>query len=243
MGSLVIGPTTVRRFPWKTVLQIVGGALILALMAVRFFLVELVRVRGNYMAPTVMEGDFALVRHERTVGRGDVVVLDLGGQIVLRRVIGLPGDRVATQEGVFTLNELPVPTQVAGVFAWREPLLKGVRLFRQQLLVEELLPGRYVRTLGDHVGAGRPWTLEVPAVTVEADQFFVYCDNRRECPEDERRGIVPATAVVALAQSIAWYGDARVVPPAPLQGQTWPLTAGPLPPAEPSVAPSSPPVK
>lgn len=244
MGSLIIGPGTARRFPWRLVVQVVVAGLVLGLFAVRMFLVELVRVRGNAMAPAVLEGDLLLVRHERVVGRGDVVVVDLGGQAVLRRIMGLPGDRISAPGGVIAINELPVGTTMAGLFAYTEPLAKGVRTLRQQLLIEELMPGRFVRVLGDHIGAGRPWRLVLADATVGADQYYVLCDNRRMCPEDERQGLIPESAVVGLAQSLLWYGDARSVAPPPLQGETLPLTAGPLPPSGAPPEPGSePPLK
>jgi signal peptidase I len=240
MTSLVIGPTSAYRFPWKPVLQIVGLAVVITLGLIRMFLVEIVRVRGNVMAPALTEGDLALVRHAREAGRGDVVLIELGGEVVLRRVLGVPGDHIASQAGVLTLNELPIATVVGGSFSYREPTLRGFRTHRQQLVIEEIEPGRFLRVLGDHVGAGRPWRLVIEPATVSPGQFFVYCDNRRECPVDERAGLVPATAVVGVAQSLLWYGDARTVAPAPLQGATLPLTAGPLPIAPPASAPASP---
>lgn len=239
MGSLVVGPATVRRFPWKLVLQITGAALLITLFLVRTFLVELVRVRGNYMAPTLTDGDLLLVRHERLAGRGDIVVLELGGQAVLRRVIGVPGDRIGTEAGILTLNELPVNTQVAGTFAYREEAPRGFRTQRQHLLQEEIEAGRFQRVLGDHVGAGRPWRLAFEPVVVEPAFLFVLCDNRRECPPDERMGLVPASAVVGVAQRLLRAGGARVEPLRLDQGEVVPLTAGPLP--EP--ASSGPPLK
>lgn len=241
--SLVIGPATAHRFPWRFVLQAVGAALLITLLLIRFFLAEIVQVRGNTMAPAVTEGDVLLVRHSRQAGRGDIVLLDLGGQVVLRRVLGVPGDRLATQAGVLTLNELPVPTQVVGSFSYREPALRGVRTHRQQLSVETLEPGRFVRVLGDHVGAGRPWRFRIEPAEVTDGFLYVTCDNRRECPADERNGLVPSSAVVGVAQSLLWYGDARTTPPPPLQGATLPLTAGSLAPLEGSAPPSGEPLK
>lgn len=239
MTGLVIGPSTVHRFPWKLVVQVLGAALVITLGLIRLFLVEVVRVRGNTMAPALADGDVALVRHTRGAGRGDIVLLEMGGQVVLRRVLGVPGDRIATEAGVLTLNELPIGTQMGGSFGYREPTVRGFRTHSQQLLVEELEPGRFLRVLGDHAGAGRPWKLVFTPAAVEDGQLFVSCDNRRTCPEDERTGLVPASAVMGVAQSLLHYGDARVAPPAAFQGATLPLTAGPLPPPSSATAGAS----
>ncbi|MCK6572417.1 signal peptidase I [Myxococcota bacterium] len=235
MGTLVVGPAAVHRLPWKPALQILGVAVLITLVLVRYLLVEVVRVRGNTMAPAITDGDMVLVRHTRAPGRGDVVLLELGGQVVLRRVLGIPGDHIATVAGALQLNELPIPTRIAGVFGYREATAKGHREHRQHLVFEELEPGRFVGTLGDHVGAGRPWRLRLPPATVEPGSLYVTCDNRRECPDDERQGLVPAEAVVGVAQSIFWYGDTRLV--APPEGESPPLTAGPV------TAPPSAPVR
>jgi signal peptidase I len=236
VGTLVVGPAAVHRFPWKAVLQVLAAAIFITLVLIRFLLVEVVRVRGNTMAPAITDGDMVLVRHTRAPGRGDVVLLELGGQVVLRRVLGIPGDHIATVAGALELNELPIPTRVAGVFAYREATAKGFREHRQHLVLEELEPGRFVQALGDHVGAGRPWRMRLPAGAVPEGALYVTCDNRRECPEDERQGLVPAAGVVGVAQSVFWYGDARLV--APPAGDAPPLTAGPV--TAPPSAPVSP---
>jgi len=235
VGTLVIGPAAVHRLPWKAALQILGAAALITLVLVRYLLVEIVRVRGNTMAPAITDGDMVLVRHSRTPGRGDIVLLELQGQLVFRRVLGLPGDQIATAAGALQLNELPIPTRIAGTFGYREPIAKGFREQRQSLVFEEIESGRFIGTLGDHVGAGRPWRLRLPAATVESGSLYVSCDNRRECPDDERRGLVPTEAVVGIAQSIFWYGDARLI--APPEGASPPLTAGPV------TAPPSAPVR
>jgi hypothetical protein len=120
------------------------------------------------------------------------------------------------------------------VFGYREAIAKGFREQRQHLVLEELEPGRFVRTLGDHLGAGRPWRMRLTAAKVDPGNLYVACDNRRACPEDERQGVVPADAVVGVAQAIFWYGDTRLV--APPTDESVPLTAGPVtaPPSDPA---------
>ena len=80
----------------------------------------------------------------------------------------------------------------------------------------------------------RSWSLEFPEQTVPEGHVFVYCDNRRQCPEDARTGVVSLSVVSGVAWGTMWFGDARVVPPAdkPVWGAYSPLrSAAGSPPA------------
>lgn len=69
-----------------------GAALVRALGAFRF------EVRGSSMRPSLEPGDWLLAMRPRRPRRGDLVVLrhpDRGFEVV-KRVVGLPGERVRT---------------------------------------------------------------------------------------------------------------------------------------------------
>jgi signal peptidase I len=202
----------------------------IALLVLRLAFVELVAVHGNTMAPAVLDGDVLLVMAQTKPTLGDVVLVDIGGQTVVRRVIGLAGHRIGSLAGVLTRDELPVATHVAGTFAWREVSEEQeAPQHRQHHFVEALTEDRLHRMLGDHVGAAKPWMLELPEVEVPPGALFVLCDNRRQCPLDERSGVVPTTAITGVVHSLLWYGDARVEPVAhrPFYGAFKPLASGP----------------
>lgn len=72
---------------------------------------ELYVVRGHSMSPTFSPGDHVAARRIRgraeDVVRGDVVVLHDpagGGRRHLKRVIGLPGERIRQQDGVLLVD-------------------------------------------------------------------------------------------------------------------------------------------
>lgn len=72
---------------------------------------ELYVVRGHSMSPTFLPGEHLAARRIRgrveDVVRGDVVVLRdpaRGGRRHLKRVIGLPGERVRQQDGVLLVD-------------------------------------------------------------------------------------------------------------------------------------------
>ena len=141
MSRLPIGPVPGRprrpRRLWRWAL----AAVVLGLLLARWFFVELVVVRGNTGAPTALEGDVLLVVRRAEPAQGDVVLLEHEGREVLRRVIALPGQTVGADEGVLTIDDVPLATRVVGTFAYRE-LSDGDRARRQQHFIESLPDGR-----------------------------------------------------------------------------------------------------
>ncbi|MGH2739211.1 MAG: signal peptidase I [Actinomycetota bacterium] len=58
-----------------------------------------VAVRGDSMAPGLVNGDYLVATAPRRIVRGDVVVVRLPEREVVKRVIGLPGERVRLESG------------------------------------------------------------------------------------------------------------------------------------------------
>jgi signal peptidase I len=91
---------------------------VLALAAVAFitftWVLIPVRTEGDSMLPTYRSGSFKLVNRFsyafRRPSRGDVVAIRLAGPSVVfvKRVVGLPGERVHIASGVLHINGLPV---------------------------------------------------------------------------------------------------------------------------------------
>ncbi len=227
-GDLLLGPASPRRGGhrrWR-VRALLG--VLAALLLVRAFVAELVVARGSMMAPNVLDGDVLLVVHRPRPQAGDVVVVEGNdGPPVLRRVLGIAGDRFQVIEGLLYRNGQPMPARTVGAFAYRDGDESGPQR-RQQLLEETLETGRAHRVLGDYEGAARPWALELPVIEVPPGHLFLLCDNRRLCPLDDRLGSVPAARVQGVARSLVWYGDARAEPPAsqPFYGAFAPLVSG-----------------
>ena len=103
---------------WLTELA-AGLALALVL---RLYVVNLARIKGRSMLPTLHDRDYALVWRLpyllRAPRRGEVVICHYPGrkmkrlpflpQAFVKRVIALPGDTVEWQEGVLLLNGEPL---------------------------------------------------------------------------------------------------------------------------------------
>ena len=88
---------------------------------VREYGFEIVRVSGDNMYETLMDGDLALVTkfdyQSEAPAQGDVVAVEMGGQkgVILRRVIGLPGDTVEIVDGETLINGSKLLEQYIGL--------------------------------------------------------------------------------------------------------------------------------
>src|SRR6185436_10539111 len=72
---------------------------------------------GKYSSPIGLMPDFSGRLFDRAPERGDVVVFRLPrdpGETYVKRVIGLPGDRIQMREGRLYINGTPVPRRPAG---------------------------------------------------------------------------------------------------------------------------------
>jgi len=72
------------------------------------------------MAPTLCQGDYVLVRAREAFGRaprrGDVVVVAMAEGSHVKRIVGLPGERVVFTEGMLLIDGVRL----------REPYLRGL---------------------------------------------------------------------------------------------------------------------
>ena len=130
------------------------------------------------MAPTLLDGDRMLVNKLLLASsmpeRGAVVIFripDGGGQIWVKRVIGLPGDRVAVRGGEVWVNGKKLERDRvpdAGTLAALGTQVRG------QVYTENLAGRRYFVQLG---GAdAKP--ADFPEATVPEGCYFMLGDNR-----------------------------------------------------------------
>jgi signal peptidase I len=89
------------------------GAAVIAALLFRRHVGFVIRARGHSMWPTLRPGQFLFVRsglHQRAIRQGDIVVLQSPelGHCIVKRVIGLPGDRVVLGSNGLVRNGVPV---------------------------------------------------------------------------------------------------------------------------------------
>jgi signal peptidase I len=108
------GPGRVRRAVRRlrnAVLIALLVAIVLGLLVVRPLVAEPFRIPSASMAPTIQAGDHVLADKraydDALPARGDLAVFHAptpSRDVTLKRVIALPGDRVAIEDGVLVLN-------------------------------------------------------------------------------------------------------------------------------------------
>jgi signal peptidase I len=217
----------------KTVIPVVLIALIL-----RTFLFQPFTIPSDSMEPALRDGDymvaakysygwsrFSLPLHPplfsgRIAGqeprRGDIIVFKLprekGRVDYVKRLIGLPGDRVQLTHGVVWLNGRPLPQKPLG---WtQDPNAPSRQVMR---LAETLPDGRTYSVFreaydreGDNTGV----------YIVPKDHYFFMGDNRDNSldsrwPDAVGVGFVPAENLVGKAPSVllSWRDGTSVLKP------------------------------
>ncbi len=210
-------------------------ALVIALVF-RSFAYQPFNIPSESMLPTLLVGDYLFVSKysygysrysfpfglplfdgrimESDVKRGDVVVFKLprdGKTDYIKRILGLPGDRLQMRDGVLYINEQPVTREKVDDFVNNDPNV-GERRARQY---RETLPnGVSYLTLDLYDGADKDNT---QVFRVPANSYFALGDNRDNSqdsrfPSGTGVGYVPAENLVGRAEIIAFStnGEARL---------------------------------
>lgn len=220
------------------ILKTIVFALLIALV-LRVFLFQPFTIPSASMEPNLYEGDYIVVtkwsygfsKHsipgspdifngrimERAPHRGDIVVFKLptdNKTDYIKRLIGLPGDRIQMINNRLYLNGTIVPDVVLG--QTEEADAYGPRPVSR---LRETLPGDKSFTINDF-GPGFPLD-NTEVFTVPAGHYFMMGDNRdnsvdsREHPERGGVGLVPAENLIGKAQIIlfSWSPGASLWDP------------------------------
>ncbi|HXP75295.1 MAG TPA: signal peptidase I [Stellaceae bacterium] len=162
------------------------------------------------MEPTVQQGDWLWAERRyyctRDPERGDLAALALASRpetVFVKRVIGLPGDRVQLKQARLYLNGEPVRRD------WLESAIHADEAGEasQRARFMETLPNEahYAVEVADPEAP-----LEnTEEVTVPAGQYFVLGDNRGHS-EDSRApafGLVPRASIADRPALVLWSGD------------------------------------
>lgn len=80
--------------------------IIIAVILIRTFIITPVRVDGASMNQTLEDGQILLLYKLANVDYGDIVVLDeeKEGEIIIKRIIGMPGDTVSIRDNTIYVN-------------------------------------------------------------------------------------------------------------------------------------------
>lgn len=170
------------------------------------------RVASNAEMPGLMLGDYVFADIQHYPGGsptyGDIIVLRDPRTLTvsyMKRVVGLPGDRVRISKGILLLNGQPIGRESAGDWT-RSPspsaIGKAFKLYR-----ETLPNGRAYDIL--QLDENDRWE-NTKEYRVPADNFFVLGDNRDDSLDSRMPdgiGFVPRANIVGLAHTIYWSPD------------------------------------
>lgn len=119
----------IGRSPARTLLR--AGVLAVTLLGVSQFVLSPVRAVGISMMPTYVEGQFMLLNRlafrYSAPQRGDIVAIGLAGglAVLVKRVVGLPGERVRFVDGVLLVDDRPLEEPyVLHRIRWNVPEVK-----------------------------------------------------------------------------------------------------------------------
>jgi signal peptidase I len=212
--------------------RVVIHALIIAVV-IRTFLFQPFNIPSGSMMATLLIGDYLFVS-KYTYGysrysfpfspplfsgrifgsgpeRGDVVVFRLptdDSTDYIKRVIGLPGDRIQMINGVLQINGQPVPKERAEDYVGTDdgPGVKRIRRYK------ETLPNGVVYHTLDL--SENSYYDNTQVYTVPPNHYFMMGDNRDNSEDSRFWGFVPATYVKGQALFIyfstgATFGDVQ----------------------------------
>jgi signal peptidase I len=231
-------------------LRLVLSVLLIA-WVIRSFVFAPFSIPSGSMLPTLFIGDYVMVAKwpygfsrysfpwgspsfagrmfEDLPERGDVVVFRAPGtdEDFIKRVVGLPGDRIAVQNGMLIINGRAIPRQPEGTFAMPISANSPCRVVggATQMVARgndgapaclypmyrETLPnGRSYRVI-DQVE--NPRADEIVQMTVPAGHVFLMGDNRddsldsRFSTREGGIGFVPVENLIGRAAFIFWSTD------------------------------------
>ena len=161
---------------------------------------RLFSIPSTSMAPTLQINEYVFAMEWQKVSRGDVVVYRLPKDertLYIKRVIGLPGERVQMVGGVLSINGVPV-VQKRLDDAVLQNYGDKPRPVRQWL---ETLPGGRSHRILDEVDNG--FLDNTAEYTVPAGHYFMMGDNRDDSNDSRAEvGYVPSENLVGKAEII-----------------------------------------
>ena len=217
---------------WGETVRTVVYAVLIAVV-VRTFAIEPFNIPSGSMIPTLLIGDYLFVskysygysKHSfpfsmgffpgRVLGhppeRGDVAVFKYPGDQgqgfnrtdYIKRIVGMPGDRIQVTKGVLHINGTAVERQRLGEY------VKGSNgHYQKGTLYRETLPNGRSYTVLEYTDDGM--ADNTPEFLVPANSYFVMGDNRDDSLDSRTQlQIRDGMGVIRLRDELGWYVPAE----------------------------------
>jgi signal peptidase I len=193
------------------------------MMVFRSAVADWMYVPSGSMNPTIVEGDrilidksayglripFTTMRLTRGQDpqRGDVVIFPSpeDGIVLVKRVVGLPGDKVEMRDEHLLINGADVDYAPAGDIAADAELPQATSALAHEYVAENL-PGR---THAIMLLPGRPAGRSFGPVAVPQGQYLMLGDSRDNSKDSRYIGFVPRASIIGRAFRVAYSLDAE----------------------------------
>lgn len=206
---------------------------ILIVFLLRSFLVEPFKIPSGSMIPTLLVGDFILVNKYAYGIRLPVInkkIIDVGdpqrGEVMvfrfpldpsldyIKRVVGVPGDRIEYRDKKLTVNGVPVPQERIENYEYVRGGLNYVRAEQYQEMLGSrlhriiILPDEPVVRLADvrafPYREGCDFGSEAFTCAVPPGHYFMMGDNRDDSNDSRYWGFVSEQNIVGKAFFVWW---------------------------------------